>query len=454
MAWNIGANDVANAMGTSVGSKALTLKRAVLLASVLEFSGAFLVGSHVSETIQSGIIDPDIFASEPIVFVLGMMSSLFATGLWLQMASYFGMPVSTTHAIIGALLGFGGIIGGVQAVYWGEIVKIVLSWITSPLMSGIISYCIFRFIQRRIFYQPNPLLATKKIAPFLVFCAFTILSLAIIFDGLKNLHLDIPFPQALLFSSAIGALFAFGSLLIFRRMELSAPPTTYQNPQDVLSLEKALKHLRRVEGSSQEEVQKTAAGIRLQVENLAEKVEKSATIQETMSPLRSVEKIFVLLQIVSASLVAFAHGANDVANAIGPVAAVVQALQSNSILQTTEIPTWILLLGGIGIVVGLATWGWRVIETIGRKITELTPTRGFSAEFGAACTILLASKLGIPISTTHSLVGSVLGVGLARGLQALNLRTLRDIALSWIVTLPFCACLSILLFYFLQAIYV
>lgn len=454
MAWNIGANDVANAMGTSVGSKALTLKRAVILAAVLEFCGAFFVGSHVSETIQGGIVDPEIFSANPIIFVIGMMASLFSTGLWLQLASYFGMPVSTTHAIVGAILGFGGVIGGMNAIYWLEIVKITVSWVTSPLLSGLISYLVFRFLQRSIFYRENPLAATKKVAPLLVFACFSILSLAIIFDGLKNLHLAIDFPTALLLSVSAGAFFAVISAFLFHYMpggELKAP---YHNPQHVIGLEKAAKHLERVKLSTKASTHDEVADLLTRVQSLSKKVQKTTEFQESSSPFRAVEKMFVVLQIVSASLVAFAHGANDVANAIGPVAAVVQVLRSKTLVQSTEVPLWILFLGGIGIVIGLATWGWRVIETIGKKITELTPTRGFSAEFGAASTILLASKLGIPISTTHSLVGAVLGVGLARGIQALNLKTLRDIVLSWIVTIPFCAFFSIVIFYLLKAIYV
>ncbi len=454
MAWNIGANDVANAMGTSVGSKALTLKKAVILASILEFSGAFFVGNHVSETIQSGIVDPTIFSNDPVIFVIGMMGALFATGLWLQLASYFGMPVSTTHAIVGAILGFGGVIGGIHAVYWLEMGKIVLSWLISPLLSGLISYGIFSIIQRQIFYQPNPIDATKKIAPFFVFACFTILTLSIIFDGLKNLHLQIGFPEALILSTSVGLLSFGGSWAFFRKAPSHQHETFYHNPHHIIGLEKAAKHLQRVKLSSHDETKKKVTSILQEVETLSKKVAENSQFQESHTPFAAVEKIFMLLQILSACLVAFAHGANDVANAIGPVAAVVQVLHTHTVLPHAVVPLWLLLLGGFGIVLGLATWGWRVIETIGKKITELTPTRGFSAEFGAASTILFASKLGIPISTTHSLVGAVLGVGLARGLQAVNLRTLRDIAVSWIVTIPICAFLSIVLFYILQAIYV
>lgn len=329
MAWNIGANDVANAMGTSVGSKALSLKQAVVLAAILEFSGAFFAGSTVSETIQKGILDLSFFQSDPLAFVLGMMGSLLATGVLLQLASYLGLPVSTTHAIVGAVIGFGCIAGGIEAVRWDVLGWIASSWILSPLLSGLISYAIFSLI----------------------------------------------------------------GFIRLRQPALSTPSS---------------------------------------------------------SSYQGLEKIFIPLQILSACLVAFAHGTNDVANAIGPVAAVIGVLKTGTLSSQSAVPTWLLALGGGGIVLGLATWGWRVIETIGKKITELTPTRGFSAEFGAAATILLASKLGLPISTTHALIGSVLGVGMTRGIKALNLQIIKEIVVSWIVTIPLCALFSILAFYFLK----
>lgn len=402
MAWNIGANDVANAMGTSVGSKALTLKRAVILAAILEFSGAFFVGSSVSETIQKGIVEPSVFQGEPLLFVLGMMGSLLATGALLQLASYYGLPVSTTHAIVGAVIGFGICIGGVQAIHWGELGWIVSSWILSPLLSGIISYAIFTIIQRNILFALDPLAASHRLSPYFVFLCFTILSLSLVYQGL---NLNLSMTSAFSLSLSIG----LGAALISRPL------------------------LQRVTQPS------------LQLVNHPQKV---------VSPYQGVEKIFVALQILSASLIAFAHGANDVANAIGPVAAVFSVLKTNSLSFGGPLPSWLLLLGGSGIVIGLATWGWRVIETIGEKITELTPTRGFSAEFGAATTILFASKLGLPISTTHALIGAVLGVGMARGLKAINLQTIKEIAISWIVTIPLCAFFSILAFYLFKLLFI
>lgn len=454
MAWNIGANDVANAMGTSVGSKALTLKKAVIIAAIFEFSGAYFVGSHVSETIQKGIVSPEIFSHDPMIFVIGMVGALVSTGAWLQVASYFGLPVSTTHAIVGAILGFGTVIGGVYAVAWSEVLAIASSWVLSPILSGIISYFIFSILQRKILYAQSPALAAKKLAPILIFFCFSFFTLSILFDGLSNLHLNLSFPIATLYSMAIGLVAAVISSLLMRKLKVeSIDQEGLYHPQQLTSLEKALKHLRRVNLSTDENHQGQIDDLKQKVDALKEEVKAKTHYVETTSQYREVEKIFVYLQIISASLVAFAHGANDVANAIGPVAAVINVLQTKSLALETIIPNWLLLMGGAGIVVGLATWGWRVIETIGRKITALTPTRGFSAEFGAATTILLASKIGLPISTTHALVGSVLGVGLARGIQALNLKTLRDVAVSWIVTIPACALMSLFFFYILRAIF-
>lgn len=400
MAWNIGANDVANAMGTSVGSKALTLKKAIYLAAILEFSGAFLMGSHVSETIQTGIINPSMFAEDPMVFVLGMMSSLLATGILLQIASYFALPVSTTHALIGAIAGFGLIIGGVDAIFWSQIAAIAASWVISPILSGILSYFLFGFIQKKILSSLSPSEAMQKFLPLWAFAVSFSLFATLLRGGIPQLHIECSLFTSLSIAGAFGLIAFLGSFKLVGFMTKSESISSSQLSQ-AIALEKT-------------------------------------------------EKIFVLLQIFSACLIAFAHGANDVANAIGPVAAVLSVIKTHSLQLHSSTPLWLLALGGGGIVIGLATWGWRVIETIGKKITELTPSRGFSAEFSAAITILIASKIGLPISSTHALVGAVLGVGLTRGLQALNLRMLREIALSWIVTIPLCALISILCFYVLR----
>jgi len=457
MAWSIGANDVANAMGTSVGSGALTLKRAVILAAVLEFAGAFLVGSHVSDTVRKGIIDPNMFADNPNVLVYGMMAALLAAATWLQFATYFGWPVSTTHSIVGAIVGFGAVVGGVSAVDWLKVGSIVSSWVISPILSGVIAFTIFSILRRVIFLSDHPVRQAKRITPFIVFLVFIVLTLVLVFKGLKNLHLDLSFGNAMALSSMVGLLAALISYLLVRRISEDDDGEYEQmkavSPELISNLKKARKQLRKIEKMSNHSVGSKVQSVIGEIDDLETQVSQELKPESKIPAYKKVERIFVYLQILSASFVAFAHGANDVANAIGPLAAVVSILKTGAVTMKTSVPLWILGLGGIGIVIGLATWGWRVIETIGKKITELTPTRGFSAEFAAAITIIFASKLGLPISTTHTLVGAVLGVGLARGISALNLNMVRDIVISWVVTLPVGAGLAIGFFYILQAIF-
>ncbi|GAB4187475.1 MAG: inorganic phosphate transporter [Simkaniaceae bacterium] len=457
MAWNIGANDVANAMGTSIGSGALTLKKAVIIAGILEFSGALLLGSHVSETMQTGIVNPDLFLSNPDTLLFGMLAALLATAVWLQVASFFGWPVSTTHAIVGAILGFGALIAGVQTVKWKEVGSIAASWVISPGLSALISYFIFSLLQKKILFALNPVRATKKLIPILVFFVFFIFVISMIFNGMENIHLKLNAIEALLISLAIALLCSVTSHLLLKKQPGKEPlPEEVYSPdlsQHVVSLNKAAKHLRRVRLSSTGEIRSNVSKILKETESLSKELKEKSHFFRSSTEYQKVEKMFGYLQLISACFVAFAHGANDVANAIGPVAAVLEIIRFGSLNVVTHIPSWLLALGGAGIVVGLATWGWRVIETIGRKITELTPTRGFSAEFGAATTILLASKLGLPVSTTHCVVGAVLGVGLAKGISALNLRMLRDIALSWIVTIPSSALVCILFYYLIKAVF-
>lgn len=391
MACNIGANDVANAMGTSVGSKALTFKQAILVAAVAEFAGAFLVGGHVSDTIRKGILDPGIFQDTPLHLVYGMIAALVAAAVWLHIASSLGWPVSTTHSIVGAVVGFGVIAGGWEALNWVQVGKIVLSWIISPAMGALVSFLLFRFLTRLIFNTRNPLLHTKEILPYLVFLVFVILSQSMVYKGLKNLHLDLQFSQAAMISLAVGFIAFFGAKILVP-------------------------------------ANKDHLGEDLQIQFLG------------------TEAIFRYLQIITAFYVAFAHGSNDVANAVGPLAAVVSILHEGSVQMKVEMPMWILGLGGACIVFGLFVWGAKVMQTVGEKITEMTPSRGFCAEFGAATVVLICSKLGLPISTTHTLVGSVIGVGLARGLPTLNLSIIKTIFISWAATIPFTAVFSIIFF--------
>ncbi len=451
MAWNIGANDVANAMGTSVGSGALTLKWAILVAALMEFAGAFLVGSHVTNTVRKGIIDPVVFIGDPNSYIYGMIAALLAAGAWLNIASYKGWPVSTTHAIVGSVLGFGIVFSGLSSIHWNTVSQIAASWVVSPLLSGAISFTIFCLLRRMIFYSKTPVQSAKRITPFLVFFVLAILTLVMVFKGLKNLHLDLTLEDALVLASLVGLIGALISFLLVNRIKPSVSIETQEDhidPRVEKSMQKALMHLRWVKESTTGKLSDEVTGILNSSEKISDRLEKYTNIKNVSTDYLTVEKIFVYLQILSACFVAFAHGANDVANAIGPLAGVLSAIQSGVIGMKAQVPLLVLLLGGSGIVVGLATWGWRVIETIGKHITELTPTRGFAAEFGAAITIVLASKLALPVSTTHTLVGAVLGVGLARGLNSLNLSTIRDIAISWVITIPAGAALTVA-FYFI-----
>ncbi|GAB5411081.1 MAG: inorganic phosphate transporter [Chlamydiales bacterium] len=456
MAWNIGANDVANAMGTSVGSGALTLAKAVFIAGILEFCGAYFLGSNVSETMQRGIVDPNLFADDPKIFLFGMLAALLATAIWLQIASFFGWPVSTTHAIVGAILGFGALVAGFHTVQWGVVGNIALSWVISPVLSGIIAYLIFSLIQRNVLYAMKPFQAARRLIPYILFLTFFIFTVSSLSDGIKNLNLHFNFLTTIYIASAAGLLAFFIGLFLLQKKKLpeghaEIPHLRYAN--QATSLAKAAKHLTRVKLGSSGETREELDELHKRVRAMRKALTAKSETRSHSSEYTSVEKMFAYLQIISACFVAFAHGSNDVANAIGPVAAILEVVRSGTVAISGQIPSWLLAFGGFGIVVGLATWGWRVIETIGRKITELTPTRGFSAEFGAASTILVASKLGLPVSTTHCIVGAVLGVGLARGISALNLRMLRDIVLSWIITLPASAFACIILFYIIKALF-
>jgi len=449
MAWNIGANDVANAMGTSVGSGALTFKRAVILAAIMEFAGAFLVGSHVSDTVRKGIVDPELFAGDPQAFVLGMLSALLAAGLWLQFASYFGWPVSTTHSIIGAIIGFGIVYGGMSAVHWDQVGTIAVSWIISPLMSGIISFIVFQIVLHRVFYRADPVEAVRKFTPYMVFIVLMIMTLVMVFKGLKNLHLDLSLSSALLVSSGVGLIGALLSYVLLRNYKSDDKEEEQQQARELYvarALQRSTKHLLRAQRAADSDTRDTIDSILELTQATTDTSSKRANLGSSRPEFRRTERIFIYLQILTACFIAFAHGANDVANAIGPLSAAVQTAQDGLVAAKATVPLWALLLGGTGIVIGLATYGWKVMETIGKKITDLTPSRGFCAQFGAATTIVIASKMALPISTTHTLVGAVLGVGLARGIGAINLATVRDIAVSWVITIPAGAFLAIVIY--------
>ncbi len=400
MAWGVGANDVANAMGTSVGARAITIKQAIIIAMVFEFAGAWLVGGDVTSTIRSNIIDVETagFDERPELLVYGMLSSLLAAGIWLLIASKYGWPVSTTHSIIGAIVGFAVVGISVDSVMWGQIGTIVTSWIVSPLVAGIIAFNLFRTVQHLVLSTDEPFANAKKYVPYYIFLAGFVIAMVTMVKGLRHVGLEVSFGQSAVMALGFGILTTLIGVFMLRR--IPEPPPGKKDNQFV-----------------------------------------------------SVERVFAVLMIFTACSMAFAHGSNDVANAIGPLAAVNSSVQSGGMFETeSALPMWILLLGGFGIVSGLAMWGYRVMATIGRNITELTPSRGFAAELAAATTVVIASGTGIPVSTTHTLVGAVLGVGVARGIGALNLRIVGKIFLSWIVTLPVGALLSIIFFFIFQSV--
>jgi PiT family inorganic phosphate transporter len=399
MAWGIGANDVANAMATSVGSKALTIKQAVMIAAVFEFAGAILAGGQVTKTIRKGIVDADLLAASPELLLYGMLASLLAAGIWLLIASKNGWPVSTTHSIVGAIVGFAMVGIGTDAVHWDKVGFIVASWVVSPVLAGFIAFMLFRSVQGLILDTEHPFDNAKKYVPYYMFLVGFIISLVTLVKGLKHVGMDLSAVEQYGYAFAIGLL-----IMLAGRVYVNG-----------------IKHNPKADKKFH---------------------------------FTNVERVFGVLMVLTACAMAFAHGSNDVANAIGPVAAVVSIVQSGGeVASKSMLPIWVLALGGIGIVVGLVMYGKKVIATVGNQITELTPSRGFAATLAAATTVVMASGTGLPISTTHTLVGAVLGVGLARGMAALNLTVIRNIFMSWIVTLPAGAILSILFFFTLKGIF-
>jgi len=400
MAWGIGANDVANAMATSVGSKAITIKQAIILAAIFEFAGAYLAGGSVTKTIRKGIIDLNAFEGNSDLLIWGMLAALLAAGTWLLVASYKGWPVSTTHSIVGAVVGFAAVGVSVDAVSWGKVGTIVLSWIVTPMLAGVIAYAVFTSIQKLIMNTQTPLENAKKYGPLYLFIVGFVIALVTIKKGLKHVGFNVEGGMEFVYAGLTGVVIALIGAFLIRRINFTADRSN-----------------------------------------------------KTRSQFANVEKIFGVLMIFTASAMAFAHGSNDVANAVGPMAAVIGIAQEGVLASKSQLPSWVLLVGGVGIVTGLATLGYKVMATVGKNITELTPTRGFSAEIAAASTVVLATYTGLPISTTQTLVGAILGVGLARGIAAIDLRVVRNIFMSWVITLPAGAFLSIIFFYILKAIF-
>ena len=456
MAWTIGANDVANAMGTSVGSKALSLKGAIIVAAIMEFAGAVLAGGNVTDTVRKKILDPEVAFARPVtnttampagnmtgnatmmppsggglefapeLYIYGMLGALLGTALWLTFATWKGWPVSTTHSIVGGVIGAGMFAAGSfygwdhagDAVAWDKVIEIFQSWVFAPLLGGAIAFALFWFIKAVIFNSNDPLSAINRWRWLFIFLDVAIIVLATLTKGLKNVdwYSELGWigkdaagnttiaPEAWIAALAIaGSITLIAELIIRARQQPGPVPTAEQIGPD-------------------KEVYKR------------------------------VEKRFIALQIVTAASVAFAHGANDVANAIGPLAGIVSVANNGAIQAKSEIVWWILPLGGVGIVVGLATWGYKVMKTIGEKISEITPSRGFAAELAAAATIILATTRGIPVSTSQILVGAVLGVGLARGVAAIDLRVMRDIVFSWLLTLPAAGLMSGLLYLMFKSV--
>src|SRR5699024_8465337 len=398
MAWGMGANDVSNAMGTSVGSGVLTVKQAIIVAMVFEFLGAYLAGGEVTETVRSGIVDSRVVADTPHLLVYVMMSTLLGTALWRTIASAKGWPVSTTHTVIGAIMGFAVVGIGFDAVQWSKIWSIVGGWVFSPILAGLISYALFRSVQKLILDTPDPFVQAKRFVPFYLFLTGFMVSMVTFMKGLKHLGYDLGTLASIGLAAATGLIITLIGKVLLNRIEPSAD-------------------------------------------------------QDRRFRFASTERLFGVLMIFTACSMAFAHGSNDVSNAVGPLAAIYSVVSEGGVNSSSHIPSWILLLGGVGIVAGLAMFGRRVMHTIGKKITELTPSRGFAAELGAASTVVLATGTGLPVSTTHTLVGAILGVGFARGIGAIDLRVVRGIFASWFVTLPAGAFFSTIFFFLFIALF-
>ncbi len=392
MAWNIGSNDVANSMATAVGAKAITFKQAVIIAGVLNFVGAVFVGSHVTETIKGNIVNPEMIPS-PTYMLLGFLSSLLAASFFVMLSTWREMPVSTTHSVIGAMVGFGIIESGMACINWSKLAEVAASWVLSPIIGAILAFLVFKGIVKLIFEREKPSEAAKVVGPGIIGLTIVLITSSLLMKTNLGMVFGITVKKALLIAVICGILGMLIAMVVLRKIEIKG-----KNEYDI------------------------------------------------------VERIFRKLQIVTSCYVAFSHGANDVANAIGPVAGVFSIATTGVFNPKAEVPTFLLAIGGIGIAIGCVTWGHKVMKTLGYRITSLTNTRGFSVDFGAATTVLIASKLGLPISTSHTVVGAVIGVGLARGLDAVDLGVVKKIIVTWLVTVPAAAGLSAIIFLILRTI--
>jgi len=391
MAWNIGANDVANSMASAVGAKAITIRQAVFIAGILNLLGATFIGSHVTNTIRKGIVSTEILG-DPHIALIGALSALLAAALWVSFATWKSLPVSTTHSIVGAMIGFGVMAGGFGVINWGKLGAVVLSWIVSPLFALVISFLLFKAIVRVIMVHQDAVARAMRLSPLFIGMALFVVVLSFLFKTPLGKKLAIGTPLALLLAFAAAVIFGMAARKIL---------------------------LKLIDPESES----------------------------------GVEEIFRRIQIGTSCYVALAQGANDVANAIGPLAVIYFLVKTGKIGGEVPVPVFLLLFGGVGIACGIAMAGYRVMETLGTKITTLTNTRGFSVDFAAATTVLVASKLGLPVSTTHAAVGGVIGVGLAGGIEAVNLAIVLRIILYWILTVPAAALTSVILFMLLQLVF-
>lgn len=398
MTWGVGANDLANVMSTTMGSKAVTVKQAMIIAIVFEFAGAFLGGTGVTETMRDGIINTNQLLSEPLILVEGILGVLIACSIWMNFASYLGVPVSITNALVGSMVGFGSVVLGSQAIHWDEVSHIAIGWVTSPLISGITAYILFLTIQQSIFVRSNPLEKAKLYIPIYLLLIGSILSFITVFKGLNHFNIHLNLKQNLFVMLASTISITLIGLFFIRQI-----PEAY--------------NIKRRERFLQ------------------------------------VEKYFAVLMAMTACAMVFAHGANDVSLAVGPLTIIYSlTMQPGSVFDASNYPSWIILLGCMGVLMGFVMYGRKVIETVGSSITALTPSRAFAATLAAATTVVIATSIGIPVSATQTLVGAVLGVGLARGIGALNLLVIRNIFTSWILTLPAASLLTILAYKLLHLI--
>ncbi len=388
MAWNIGANDVANSMAAAVGSKAITIRQALVIAGILNVVGATFIGSHVTDTIRKGIVSTEVLTDSHLIMI-GSLSALASAGLWVSFSTWKSLPVSTTHSIVGAMIGFGIIAGGISVINWGKLAAVILSWIVSPLFSLIISFSMFKIIVKLILSKKDPFAEAMRLSLFFIGIAFFIVILSLFLKTPLGKRLSIGIVTAVLISVISAIVFGITGMLLLRRFIMR--------------------------GQS-----------------------------------NNAEIIFRRIQIITCCYIALAQGANDVANAIGPLAVIYFLVKTGNVGATVPVPGFLLLFGGIGIALGISTWGHRVMDTIGQKITSISNSRGFSVDFAAATTVLVASKMGLPVSTTHAAVGGVLGVGLARGIEAVNLRVVLKIIIYWILTVPAAAVTSMVIFKMLQ----